>query len=242
LLTSYAVGLRHPTSIQPRFQEENMLQIKSAATLACSLALLIGSSPAMAQQTSAPPGARLDAIRKVSTLIGTKVVNQANSTIADIHDLVLAPDGTGTYAILGFGGIAGVDEKYTAIPWQDLNLRQADGKWVANLDMTSDALAKAPTFKTNTYQELTDPQWVSSVQNFFHPGAGAQARPAPRPVESVLLASKVRGAKLRNSQNEDLGKIEDLLLDRAFRVAFAIVGHGASLASARATSRSPGRS
>ena len=143
-----------------------MLRIKSAATLACSLAILVGSSPAMAQQTPAPPGApgaQLDAIRTVSTLIGTKVVNQANSTIANIRDLVLAPDGTGTYAILGFGGIAGVDEKHTAIPWQDLNLRQADGKWVANLNMTSDALAKAPTFKTNTKQtRMSDAAHASS--------------------------------------------------------------------------------
>src|SRR5262249_20572552 len=36
-------------------------------------------------------------------------------------------------------------------------------------------------------------------------------------------------AKVKNARNEDLGKMEDLLLDRTHRVAFAIVGRGGVL-------------
>ena len=45
----------------------------------------------------------------------------------------------------------------------------------------------------------------------------------------MLLATKIRNSKLKNPQNEDLGKIEDLLLDRMHRVAFLIVGRGGAL-------------
>src|SRR5262249_40059674 len=51
----------------------------------------------------------------------------------------------------------------------------------------------------------------------------------PRAIEVVLLATKIRAARLKNAQNEDLGKLEDLLLDRTYRVAFVIVGRGGVL-------------
>jgi hypothetical protein len=43
------------------------------------------------------------------------------------------------------------------------------------------------------------------------------------------MATKIRGAKLKNSQNEDLGKVADLLLDRAHRANFVVVGRGGVL-------------
>lgn len=209
-----------------------MLCTKTTAKLACGLALLTGSSFALAQQrTDSPPVARpaLDDIRTISTLVGTKVVNQANTTIAEIRDLALSTDGMAMYAILGHGGAAGVGEKYTAIPWHDLNIRCANGKWAANLNMTPEHLAKAPMFQSNNYRELSDLQWVTSIHNYFGSASGESPRTAPRPVELVLLASKIRGAKIYNSQKENLGKIEDLLLGRDQRVPFVIVGHGGVL-------------
>ncbi|MFO0890046.1 MAG: PRC-barrel domain-containing protein [Isosphaeraceae bacterium] len=195
------------------------------------------SGQAGAQQAGAEHGARanLDEIRKVSALRKAEVLNQANEKIAGVTDLILAPDGKVRYAILGVGGVVGIGAKYTAIPWEKLDVRHVNDKWAVNLPMTRQALEQAPMFESDNYRELTNPQWVSRVHDFFANQGGATARDSDRPSTSrenfttMYLASKVLGAKLQNAGSENLGSVEDLLLDRNSRAAFAIIGHGGVL-------------
>jgi hypothetical protein len=218
-----------------------MLDTRMTAKLACWMALALGAAAMAAQQRSTvAPGERgdLDEIRKVSTLIGAPVMNRANTRVADIRDLVLSPGGDVLYAVLGRGGVGGIGETDIAAPFDALEVRHADGKWAVNLDMTAEDLKKAPMIQSANDREFTDPQWVARVHQFFRSRGESKARPEegtgtaqrePRAVEWVLLASKIREAKLKNPQNEDLGKVEDLLLDRMHRVAFLIVGRGGVL-------------
>jgi PRC-barrel domain len=221
--------------------EDIMLDTKAIAKLACCMALALFTAPLAAQQTSTPtqrkPG-DLDAIRKVTKLIGTDVMNHTNVKIANIRDLVLSPDGAVTYAILGFGGVAGVGETYTAVPYDLLGVRHDDGKWAINLDMTADNLKTAPAIKSENYRELLDPQWIARVDQFVrgrgesqhHPDRTSEATQREhRVVERVLLVTKIRGASLKNGENQDLGKVVDLLLDRTDRMAFVIIGRGGVL-------------
>jgi sporulation protein YlmC with PRC-barrel domain len=208
--------------------EEAMLNIRRTARLACCMAIVLGTVAMAGQQRGTPAGGErgdLDEIRKVSTLIGTNVMDRTNTKVADVRDLVLSPEGDPLYIVLGCGGVGGVGETYTAAPCDALKIRHADGKWVVDLDRTAEDLKKAPTIRSENYRELTDPQWVDRAHQFFCPADA----PKDRPVEWVLLASKIRSAKLQNAQNEDMGKVEDLLLDRKHRVAFAIVGRGGVL-------------
>jgi PRC-barrel domain len=220
-----------------------MLDTKKSVKLACwiALPLAFGTAVLAAQQRSASAqreSGDLDKIRKVSTLIGAHVVNRANARVADVRDLVLSPDGAVKYAVLGFAGVAGVGESYTAAPFDVMNIRLDDGKWAVNLDMTAEEFMNAPTIRSEDYRELTDPQWIARVDQFFtprsesenkeRPDAGAAAR-RPRAVEQVILAGKIRGAKPTNTQNQELGKLEDLLLDREDRVAFVVLGRGGLL-------------
>ena len=218
-----------------------MLDTRLTAKFACWMVLALGTAAVAAPQSSAATSAErgnLDHICKVSTLIGTPVMNRANTKIAHIRDLVLSPDGDLLYAILGHGGVGGVGEIYTAVPFDALDVRHADDKWGVNLDMTADDLKMAPMIQSDNYRELTDPQWIARIRQFFpHRGesmtrAEKETGPAPREpraVEWVLLATKIRDSRLKNPQNEDLGKIEDLLLDRMHRVAFLIISRGGVL-------------
>ena len=45
----------------------------------------------------------------------------------------------------------------------------------------------------------------------------------------MLLATKLRSAKFMNNRSEELGKLEDLLLDGRYHAAFAIMGQGGIL-------------
>jgi len=201
------------------------------ARLVCCLAVGLVTAALGAQQTTTRPTPKpgdLDEIRKVSTLIGTDVMNRTNAKVAVLRDLALSREGAVLYAILGHGGVAGVGETYTAAPFDLLVIHHENGKWAANLEMTADDLKKAPVLHSENYRELTDPQWTARVDQFFR---GRQGSPKTdlRAVEKVFLATKTRGAKLKDVQNQDLGKIEDLLLDKMHRVVFAIIGRGGVL-------------
>ncbi len=206
-------------------------------------ATIVLSATAVVAQENAAERTRgrndLDAIRKVSSLIGTDVMNSANSKVAVIRDLALSADGSVPYAILGTGGIVGVGETYTAAPLDALRFRTDNSKWTVDLNMTADDLKKAPVMKGDNYQELADSAWLGQVDQFFRRRGEAQegnaqtrdrsTRQDRQAADRLLLATKVKGAKLRNQGNVELGKMEDMLLDRNYRVAFAIVGEGGVL-------------
>jgi sporulation protein YlmC with PRC-barrel domain len=208
-------------------------------SIACLILLTAGAAGrAGAQQTGSDRGGRaeLDEIRKLSALRKAEVLNQANEKIAGVSDLMLSPDGKVRYAILGVGGVVGIGAKYTAIPWDRLDARNVNGKWAVNLPMTKEVLEKAPMFESDNYRELSNPQWVARVREFFATQAGPAAARDKEPVAAsgenptvLLRASKILGTKLRNARDENLGSIEDLLLDRNARAVFAIIGHGGVL-------------
>jgi len=201
----------------------------------CGILIASGSSAwAIAQQRGVEQGSRtdLDEIRKVSTLLKSDVLNKANEKIASVTDLILQSDGRIDYAILGVGGLAGIGTKYTAVPWSDLNIKHLHGKWAVDLDMTKDALEKAPKLQDDNYKELTNPQWVERIHEFFGARGAAKGTREGRSTNAlqvVMRATKILHATLKNTRDESLGEVEDLLLDRNFRVAFAIIGHGGVL-------------
>jgi len=188
------------------------------------------SGAAFAQQATSRGSthADLDEIRKVSTILKSEVLNRANERIASVSDLILAPDGKIRYAILGVGGVVGIGTKYTAIPWNRLEVKHPQGKWALNLDMTRDRLNQAPVLQDDNYRELADPQWLTRVREFFG-DKGAFEGGSTSTQQNVWRASKIIGATLTNPRDERLGTVEDLLLDRDDRVAFSIIGHGGVL-------------
>lgn len=199
--------------------------------MCCCLALMLSSIGMAAQQVSESAQrskSDLDEIRKVSKLLDTDVMNKANEKIAGLEDLVLAPEGTIQYAVLSQGGIAGVGSTYFAVPWDVFDVKHANGKWAFYLDMSKEALGKAPMLQDTSYKDLMKPEWVTKVHDYFHPRTERETR-IPPAVTMVLRATKIINAKLKNTQNEDLGKVEELLLDRNYRVAYAIIGHGGVL-------------
>ena len=157
-----------------------MLNTKRIVQLACCAALALATTSLAAQQPRTSAGRKpgdLDEIRKVSSLIGTEIMNHANTKVAVLRDLLLNPEGAVIYAVLGYGGVAGVGETYTALPIDLLGIRQDSGKWAANLDVTSEELKKAPAIKSDNYRELTNPQWIARVDEFVRTHGDSKHHP-----------------------------------------------------------------
>jgi sporulation protein YlmC with PRC-barrel domain len=139
------------------------------AVLICLLALSV-AAPGEARDRSG--------VLKASDLIGSKVEGVDGKNLGSIKDLVIDPqDGDIQYAVLDFGGFAGIGDKYFAVPWQALQVDQ-DKKRLA-LDLHKKDLKDAPGFDKNNWPDLTEQQVV--IYEFYDvpvPSGGPTARSA----------------------------------------------------------------
>ena len=118
----------------------------------CSLAL-IGS--AMPQQTNAPVAGKVTlgfAVEQVdivangwraSKLLHASVYNDSNQKIGKVGDLIIAPDGTLSVAIIDVGGFLGIGRHHVAIPVQQFT--QVTPKIILP-GATKDSLKQLPEF------------------------------------------------------------------------------------------------
>lgn len=105
-------------------------------------------------------------VLKASDLIGMKVQGTDGKNLGTIKDLVFDPeDGDVQYAVLDFGGILGVGDKYFAVPWEALRFDQA-GKKVA-LDTTKKDLKNAPGFDKNHWPDFSDEKQEVVIYEFY---------------------------------------------------------------------------
>jgi len=98
-------------------------------------------------------------VLKASDLIGTKVLGTDGKNLGTIKDLVIDPqEGDVQYAVLDFGGFAGIGDKYFAVPFEALRIDQ-DKKHLA-LDLHKKDLKDAPGFDKNNWPDFNDQQVV----------------------------------------------------------------------------------
>lgn len=105
-------------------------------------------------------------IVKGSKIIGKSVQTMRGKKIGEIEDLAIDEfDGQVRYAVLSFGGILGLGEKYFAIPWEALSL--SDNKEHFALAVTERELEKAPGFDKNNWPDFADPLYYATIYDFY---------------------------------------------------------------------------
>jgi len=172
-------------------------------------------------------------------------------------------DGKIAYAVLSHGGILGIGSKLFAIPWQALTLRVHEHAFVLDItketfekaegfDKDNWPLTREELSRTYTYYGY-QPYWQTGMAA---PAAGVSAG-VPRETESERIARMERETKVRtvsttgrempdflsagtikkdkvvNRAGEDLGKIEELMIDlENGRIAYAVISFGGFLGMA----------
>ena len=105
------------------------------------------------------PGPRL---MGADTLIGDDVYNHKGEDLGDIKEIMLdMNNGRIAYAVLSFGGVAGIGEKLFAVPWEALKLDTANKRFTLNVD--EERLESAPGFDKDDWPDMADPTWQNSV-------------------------------------------------------------------------------
>jgi hypothetical protein len=105
-------------------------------------------------------------VRLGSQLLGSTVKNPQGKELGSIKDLVISPeDNRVVYAVLSFGGVLGLGEKFFAMPLSALKPAAEAKTFVLELD--PERLRTAPEFNQNHWPQMTDPQWITSVYTFY---------------------------------------------------------------------------
>jgi sporulation protein YlmC with PRC-barrel domain len=76
-------------------------------------------------------------------LVGKSVYNDKNEKIGTIDDVILSPDRTASFAVVGTGGFVGLAKHDVAIPFQQLQL---NGTRILLPGATKDAIRSLPEF------------------------------------------------------------------------------------------------
>ena len=77
-------------------------------------------------------------------ILGKPVYNDKNEKVGDVDDLIIAPDSSVSYAIIGVGGFLGLGERQVAIPVN--HFKSGEGRIVLP-GATKDALQAMPSFQ-----------------------------------------------------------------------------------------------
>ena len=100
------------------------------------------------------------------SLIGDKVVNQHGDHVGKIEELMISvEDGQVSYAVMSFGGILGIGNKFFAVPWLTLHVDQEKKCFILNVD--KERLKAAPGFDKNHWPDMSNEQFTTEITTFY---------------------------------------------------------------------------
>jgi hypothetical protein len=218
----------------------------------------LAATAAQAQTTATPshPPARAadsdtlaaPAAADAGKLIGRSVTNPNNDTIGKIESVYLDASGKVDSVIVGVGGFLGMGERYARLHWKDLRVTDKGEKVVLN--MTKDQLkAMAPyKYKDDAERgqvfndrgvwkdEYAASRTAASTTADNRDRAMADNRSATDTTstgdfnaQGDVSANAVIGTKVKNANNDTVGSVEDLYVDRSGNVKAVVLSVGGFL-------------
>lgn len=84
---------------------------------------------------------------RVSKVVGSTVINEANEVVGKIDDLIVTPSDKIPFAVLSVGGFLGIGTKFVVVPYNALDVQ--NGQMLLK-DATKDSLKSLPAFNYST--------------------------------------------------------------------------------------------
>jgi sporulation protein YlmC with PRC-barrel domain len=86
---------------------------------------------------------------------GTKVFNRSGEELGQIHEIMIDKlSGKVAYAVMSFGGVLGLGEKYSPLPWSSLKYDTELKGYVSDLD--KEIVKNAPEY------DIDSPAWSNA--------------------------------------------------------------------------------
>ena len=128
----------------------DMRNTVTAVLMGVMLVVTVGNISAQTAG-STTPGMSVEELKTIARgwsatkqMLGKPVYNDKNEKVGDVDDLIIAPDSSISYAIIGVGGFLGLGERQVAVPAN--RLKHTEGRIVLP-DATKDTLLAMPSFQ-----------------------------------------------------------------------------------------------
>lgn len=174
---------------------------------------------------------------KASQLIGCAITNSKNESLGEIQDIVLdSGNHRIAYAVVAFGGMLGMGEKYFALPWRLIEIaqRSSDDTPRATLGLDRETLKAAPGFDKSNWPDMASATWAGQVDEYYRsrnegsaPTGAAEPKGSAkdgssgiaRAPGSVAFAhrrlTQIVGARVVDAAHVRIADVEDLVVDTA---------------------------
>ncbi|WP_094228805.1 PRC-barrel domain-containing protein [Methanolobus psychrotolerans] len=180
-------------------------------------------------------------VLSASTIRKDSVENPQGEDLGNIEDIVVDLDsGMVAYTVLSFGGILGIGDKYFAVPWDALRKKTGEHKFIVDID--KEKLENAPGFDKENWPGIEEKDYrehVNMISEYYgYKPYWERVRETPAEKETstrrthrtALAASDIKGISIENPQGEDLGNIEDIMIDLdSGMVAYTVLSFGGFL-------------
>lgn len=144
---------------------------------------------------------------RASRLIGTAVEGTDGKRLGEIEDLVIDLNNQRVqYAVLGYGGFAGIGEKLFAYPVSALQPAE-EGR--LRLNVSEQKLKDAPGFDRKNWPDWADQQYRDSVDQYYGQAQPVKTDEDPR----YVRASDFIGMDIEDRSSQDIGEVEDLVVN-----------------------------
>ncbi len=175
-----------------------------------------------------------------NSLIGKSVYNNATDgaeAVGDINDIIISPNGTAEAVIIGVGGFLGIGEKDVAVDFGKVSWVDRDGeRWII-VDTTKEQLEAAPAYDRVAMNEKPMDGSNATVTEKTAQNAPATEKMAQNttdremmPVDIAAMSTEeLVGARVYDSQQEDIGEISDVIVSDSGSVEAFIVDVGGFL-------------
>jgi len=203
------------------------------------LALAAGSG-LRAQEES---GKGLDVLFKASAMRGLPVANEKNQDLGKIDDIVLNTDGSINYLAVSYGGALGVGDKLFAIPYKAFTVEdnykgKGAGHFYARLPVDRIHFDNGPGFNKDAWPNKPDMGFLKAagkeaegaketIKEGAREAKEAVAADSKSEKDRIFRTSKVIGSTVQNNAGQDLGKVNDMMIQtRKGQVAYVALAHG----------------
>ncbi len=181
------------------------------------------------------PGASLPVYR-LHELMKIEVRDTTGRAIGKIEDLVVElHSGDVRYAALSVGGLAGIGNKLFAIPLSEMAFEHTSIGSRFVVDMSPDKFKAAPGFAKDNWPDFANPNWSAEVDKFYFDKNAKHPKPTEKgqgdvDKSSVYRASKIDGMHVKNTEDQSMGKVADIVVDmRHSKVRYAALEFGGFL-------------
>jgi len=177
------------------------------------------------------------------------VKNNRHEDLGKINDLVIdMKSGEVRYAAVSFGGVAGIGSKLFAVPWQNMTFMFGEPNQANSTSFhvrrDQGTARKRSGIRSSHWPNVADPNWAASIDKHYKiersTATDTEGRQAVA-YETVFRASKIKGMDVRNNANENLGSVDELVID-VTKGHVKYVASRSAVGSPAAISSSPCRS